>query len=87
MGMATFTDDMDQVRREFIKLKTTSDALVMKHPGAFKDTTNLTLSYGMSGDYKIAVEEGSNMVHIVFLNYSRLSLMQKQILKILHFLP
>lgn len=56
MGMATFTDDLGQVRREFRGLKKIFD----KHSS---DEFN-TLSMGMSGDYKIAVEEGSTMVRI-----------------------
>lgn len=56
MGMATFTDDENQVRREFSGLKQVFD----KHSGGSFDT----LSMGMSGDYKIAIEEGSTMVRI-----------------------
>lgn len=61
MGMASFSDDMDLVRNEFKKLK----AIFDQH--AKRQTSNLelqTLSMGMSGDYKIAIEEGSNMVRI-----------------------
>lgn len=56
MGMATFTDDTEQVRREFKGLKELFD----KYAGGSFDT----LSMGMSGDYKIAIEEGSTMVRI-----------------------
>ena len=58
MGMATFTDDTDQVRREFRLLKTLFDTTqkVLPHVSV--------LSMGMSGDYKIAIEEGSTMVRI-----------------------
>jgi len=56
MGMATFTDNEQQVRSEFRSLK----ALFDKHAGGDFDT----LSMGMSGDYKIAIEEGSTMVRI-----------------------
>ena len=58
MGMASFSDDMNLVRNEFKKLKHLFNQL---------QTSNLklqTLSMGMSGDYKIALEEGSNMVRI-----------------------
>ncbi len=58
MGMASFSNDMNLVRSEFKKLKTIYNQL---------STLNLkpaTLSMGMSGDYKIALEEGSNMVRI-----------------------
>lgn len=58
MGMATFTDDENQVRKEFIQLKSLFDELKTK----LNDIT--ILSMGMSGDYKIAIEEGSNMVRI-----------------------
>ncbi len=58
MGMATFTDDKDQVRREFKQLKSLFDALKTELP-----EINI-LSMGMSGDYKIAIEEGSTMVRI-----------------------
>lgn len=58
MGMATFTDNMEQVRREFSSLK----SLFVKLQSTYSDFT--TLSMGMSGDYKIAIEEGSTMVRI-----------------------
>jgi pyridoxal phosphate enzyme (YggS family) len=62
MGMATNTDDLIQVRFEFRKLKEFRDKLKKdfgnsQHP--FKE-----LSMGMSGDYKIAIEEGSTLVRI-----------------------
>lgn len=58
MGMATFTNDMEQVKKEFQYLKENFDALKNDYP-------NLEiLSMGMSADYKIAVESGSNMVRI-----------------------
>lgn len=61
MGMASFTEDKEKVRSEFKYLK----SLLDKH--AKSQTSNVelhTLSMGMSGDYTIAVEEGSNMVRI-----------------------
>ncbi|SHK26474.1 YggS family pyridoxal phosphate-dependent enzyme [Maribacter aquivivus] len=58
MGMATFTENMDQVRREFASLK----SLFTKLKSNYADFT--TLSMGMSGDYNIAIEEGSTMVRI-----------------------
>lgn len=54
MGMASFTDDMKIVREEFKNLKRLFD----------KGTRLQTLSMGMSSDYKIAIDEGSNMVRI-----------------------
>ena len=62
MGMATFTDDMDQVRAEFKSLKTTFDNIKSEYfssDGNFKE-----ISMGMSGDYKIALEEGSTMIRV-----------------------
>jgi pyridoxal phosphate enzyme (YggS family) len=62
MGMATFTDDETQIRKEFASLKHHFDRLKTTYfsgNGAFKD-----ISMGMSGDYQIAVEEGSTMVRI-----------------------
>ena len=58
MGMATFTKDENQVRREFTQLKSMFDALKAK----LSDIS--ILSMGMSGDYAIAIEEGSTMVRI-----------------------
>ena len=61
MGMGSFTDDKNRVRQEFHFLKKLFDE------GALLSTNNYqlsTLSMGMSGDYKIAIEEGSNMVRI-----------------------
>lgn len=62
MGMATYTDDMEQVRKEFRQLKTYFDLLSVKY---FKDDKSFKeISMGMSGDYKIALEEGSTMIRI-----------------------
>lgn len=58
MGMATFTDNKEQIRREFKQLKSTYNSLENK-------IENLSiLSMGMSGDYQMAIEEGSTMVRI-----------------------
>jgi uncharacterized pyridoxal phosphate-containing UPF0001 family protein len=56
--MATFTDNEDVIRREFHSLKNIYDALKTQLPGIS------ILSMGMSGDYPIAIAEGSNMVRI-----------------------
>jgi len=56
MGMASFSDDQNKVRSEFRRLKRIYD----NHAGGEFNV----LSMGMSGDYKIAIEEGSNMVRI-----------------------
>ncbi len=62
MGMATFTEDKEQIRREFRSLKQFFDLLKEKY---FADKPDFNeLSMGMSGDYKIAIEEGSTMVRI-----------------------
>ncbi|SMG34804.1 hypothetical protein SAMN05661096_02257 [Marivirga sericea] len=62
MGMATFTDDKDKVRREFKGLKKLFDKTAQQYND---EKLNLKeLSMGMSGDYKIAIEEGSTMVRI-----------------------
>lgn len=58
MGMATFTEDMNQVREEFQELKTSFDKFQKI------DSEIKILSMGMSGDYEIAIEEGSNMVRV-----------------------
>ncbi|MBF0695512.1 MAG: YggS family pyridoxal phosphate-dependent enzyme [Flavobacterium sp.] len=57
MGMATFTDDESVIKREFSSLKTLFD-------NYSADFNFSTLSMGMSGDYKIAIDSGSNMVRI-----------------------
>lgn len=62
MGMATFTDDEAQIKKEFTHLKTIFDRL-RKRP----ETLNFkpaTLSMGMSGDYQLAIDCGSTMVRI-----------------------
>jgi pyridoxal phosphate enzyme (YggS family) len=62
MGMATFTDDEEQVRREFRQLKGIFDRLKEKY---FADREDFReISMGMSDDYRIALEEGSTMVRI-----------------------
>lgn len=58
MGMATFTDNENQVRNEFKTLKSNFDLLKKNH----SDVS--ILSMGMSGDYEMAIEEGSTMVRI-----------------------
>ena len=58
MGMATLTDDTTKIRIEFKYLKTLFEKLKTQNPELS------ILSTGMSADYKIAIEEGSNMVRI-----------------------
>ena len=65
MGMATNTDNEEVVRNEFKGLKTFFDSIKDSSISTPLDLTNFTvLSMGMSGDYKIAMEEGSNMVRV-----------------------
>ena len=62
MGMATFTDNKDQVRAEFSTLKKTFNELkaaTLPHNVEMKE-----LSMGMSSDYQIAIEEGSTMIRV-----------------------
>lgn len=62
MGMATFTDDLAIVRREFAGLKLLFDKTKLSY---FADADHFSrLSMGMSADYQIAIEEGSTMVRI-----------------------
>ena len=61
MGMATFTESQNQIKKEFTHLKSIFDDLKSKQ------TANLqlnTISMGMSGDYKLAIDCGSTMVRI-----------------------
>jgi pyridoxal phosphate enzyme (YggS family) len=61
MGMASFSDDLEKVRGELRSLKTLFD----KYSSLTIANCQLSiLSMGMSGDYKMAIEEGSNMVRI-----------------------
>ena len=62
MGMATLTSDQEQIRNEFRSLKNYFDLLKEKYFNA--NPSFKTISMGMSGDYKIALEEGSTMVRI-----------------------
>ncbi|MBX2966029.1 MAG: YggS family pyridoxal phosphate-dependent enzyme [Cyclobacteriaceae bacterium] len=62
MGMATFTDNMEQVQKEFRSLKQFFTTL--QNQPLPKQVVMQELSMGMSGDYEIAVKEGSTMVRI-----------------------
>ena len=62
MGMATFTDNKVQLAEEFSSLKNFFNSLKLK-----TETTNCkleTLSMGMSGDYQLAIENGSTMIRV-----------------------
>lgn len=57
MGMASFTEDKEQIKREFTQLKKIYDE--------FSESHNFTtLSMGMSGDYELAIACGSTMVRV-----------------------
>ena len=67
MGMASFSTDKNQVRAEFRKLKNIFNTLQLPARGSELFISNSLvpiLSMGMSGDYKIAIEEGSTMARI-----------------------
>jgi pyridoxal phosphate enzyme (YggS family) len=59
MGMATFTDNETVVRQEFKKLKSIFDYLKQNHLPNIE-----IISMGMSGDFELAITEGSNMVRV-----------------------
>lgn len=62
MGMATFTDDTEQIRKEFKGLKQLFDRLAEQN---LPDNVVMKeLSMGMSGDYETAVEEGSTLIRV-----------------------
>jgi PLP dependent protein len=62
MGMATFTENQTQIKKEFLHLKSIFDRLqTLPTTNNYQPTT---LSMGMSGDYKLAIECGSTMVRI-----------------------
>ncbi len=62
MGMASFIQDENRIQKEFEHLKQIFDLLKKEY---FQDNPEFkTVSMGMSGDYKIAIKEGSNMVRI-----------------------
>ncbi len=62
MGMATFTENRDQIRKEFRGLNALFGELKNRNLPEFVDLKELSM--GMSGDYQIAQEEGSTMVRI-----------------------
>jgi len=62
MGMATYTDDLDQIRIEFKSLKNTFYSIKSKF--ALPNVEMKELSMGMSDDYSIAIEEGSTMIRV-----------------------
>ncbi|WP_026729451.1 YggS family pyridoxal phosphate-dependent enzyme [Flavobacterium denitrificans] len=59
MGMATFTENQNQIKKEFTHLKSIFDSIQKLQIVDLK-----TISMGMSGDYQLAIECGSTMVRI-----------------------
>ncbi len=63
MGMATFTEDKSQVRNEFTELKAVFESL-KEDVASTSNWQPEVVSMGMSGDYQIAIDAGSNMVRV-----------------------
>ena len=61
MGMATFTDNQTQIKKEFLNLKSTFDKI---NSLSIVNYQLSIISMGMSGDYNLAIECGSTMVRI-----------------------
>jgi pyridoxal phosphate enzyme (YggS family) len=62
MGMASFTENREQIRAEFAHLKNIFDSLKSRF---FLDKDNFKeISMGMSGDYQLAIEQGSTMIRV-----------------------
>jgi len=61
MGMATFTENQNQIKKEFTHMKTIFDKLQQLKTNNYQLNT---ISMGMSGDYQLAIECGSTMVRI-----------------------
>lgn len=62
MGMATYTDNIQQIRNEFRLLKTIFNTLKNEY---FAGVNNFSeISMGMSDDYQVAIEEGSTMIRV-----------------------
>jgi uncharacterized pyridoxal phosphate-containing UPF0001 family protein len=67
MGMATFTDNQNQIQKEFTHLKSIFDELIdniQRRDALQCISTFKSLSMGMSGDYQLAIACGSTMVRI-----------------------
>jgi PLP dependent protein len=62
MGMASFVDDENQIRNEFKTLRNIFSELKAEYFGDVPYFS--TISMGMSGDYSLAIEEGSTMVRV-----------------------
>ena len=62
LAMASFTEDEAQIRKEFAAFNTVFDRMKQTNSPALSDFT--IKSFGMTNDYHIAIEMGSNMVRI-----------------------
>lgn len=62
MGMATYTDDQEQIKTEFTRLKSYFDLLKKEYYAQDEDFKELSM--GMSGDYQLAIEQGSTMIRV-----------------------
>jgi len=62
MGMATYTDNQEQIRNEFKMLNTIFNTLKIEYFSGVKKFTEISM--GMSDDYQIAVEEGSTLIRV-----------------------
>ena len=69
MGMASFTEDINQIKSEFKQLNTLFQ--FTRNSYFIGDDQFRVLSMGMSNDYKIALEEGSNMLRIGSLIFGK----------------
>ena len=67
MGMATFTENQNEIRKEFSMLKKTFENIKK----AINEPNFDILSMGMSGDFQIAIQEGSTMVRIGTLLFGK----------------
>jgi uncharacterized pyridoxal phosphate-containing UPF0001 family protein len=65
MAMASLTENKEQIRKEFMQVKTTLDRLNKEYNLNLKE-----LSMGMSGDYEIALECGSTWIRVGSLLYN-----------------
>ena len=62
MGMATFTEDAHQVRKEFRRLRKVFETLKQSYFSGNPEFSEISM--GMSGDYRIAIEEGSTIIRL-----------------------
>jgi hypothetical protein len=62
MGMASFTSDIAQVKKEFGYLRSCFNSLKKNYFNSIREFTEISM--GMSGDYELAIKEGSTMVRI-----------------------